>query len=58
MDWIAQNWIWIIFAVAFVAMHLFGHRGRGGCGSGHRHSEPKDADGDRRQRQSIPAHRH
>ena len=25
MDWLAQNWIWILFAVAFVATHMFGH---------------------------------
>jgi hypothetical protein len=30
MDWLAQNWIWILFAVAFVAMHMFGHGGHGG----------------------------
>ncbi len=33
MDWLAQNWIWVVFAVAFVAMHLFGHGGHGGHGS-------------------------
>ena len=32
MTWLAQNWIWIIFGVAFVAMHMFGHGGRGGHG--------------------------
>lgn len=32
MDWLAQNWIWIIFGIAFVAMHLFGHGGYGGPG--------------------------
>jgi hypothetical protein len=29
MDWFAQNGIWILLAVAFVAMHLFGHGGHG-----------------------------
>ena len=32
MDWLAQNWIWLLFAIAFVAMHLFGHGGHGGHG--------------------------
>lgn len=38
MDWLAQNWIWVLFGVAFVAMHLFGHSGHGGHGEhgGHR----------------------
>ena len=30
MDWISQNWVWVLFAVAMVAMHLFGHGGHGG----------------------------
>jgi hypothetical protein len=33
MDWLAQNWIWVLFGIAFVAMHLFGHGGHGGHGS-------------------------
>lgn len=35
MDWLAQNWVWVLFALAFVALHLFGHgghRGHGGHG--------------------------
>jgi hypothetical protein len=42
MDWLSQNWIWVLFAVVFVAAHLFGHGrhgGHGGCGGGHRHRE-------------------
>ena len=44
MDWLAQNWIWVLFGIAFVAMHLFGHGGHGGHG-GHRsnHSSRRDA---------------
>lgn len=34
MKWLAENWIWIVFAIAFVAMHIFGHGGHGGH-SGH-----------------------
>jgi hypothetical protein len=30
MNWISANWVWILIAVAFVAMHLFGHGGHGG----------------------------
>jgi hypothetical protein len=30
MDWLAQNWIWVVFFVLFVGMHLFGHGGHGG----------------------------
>ena len=30
MDWIAQNWVWVLFAVGMIAMHMFGHGGHGG----------------------------
>ena len=44
MDWLAQNWIWVLFGIAFVAMHLFGHGGHGGHGShGSGHSSRRDA---------------
>ncbi len=32
MDWIRENWIFILFFILFVGMHLSGH---GGCGGGH-----------------------
>lgn len=27
MDWLAQNWIWVVFFILFIGMHLFGHGG-------------------------------
>ena len=32
MEWISQNWVWVLFAVGMIAMHLFGHGGHGGHG--------------------------
>ena len=32
MDWLAANWVWILIAVAFIGMHMFGHGGHGGHG--------------------------
>ena len=32
MSWLSQNWIWVLFGLAFVAMHMFGHGGHGGHG--------------------------
>ncbi len=34
MNWVSANWIWILIAVAFLGMHMFGHGGHGGH-SGH-----------------------
>lgn len=25
MDWLSQNWLWVLIGIAFIAMHLFGH---------------------------------
>ena len=37
MEWLSQNWIWLLFIAAMVAMHLGhgGHGAHGGCGGGH-----------------------
>lgn len=34
MQWIIQNWFWILIGVVFIGMHLFGHGGHGGHGGG------------------------
>ncbi len=48
MEWFAQNWVWVLFFVAFLAMHLFGHGGHGGhggqgCGGRRRDRETDEA---------------
>ena len=30
MEWISQNWVWVLFFVAFMAMHMFGHGAHAG----------------------------
>jgi hypothetical protein len=35
MAWFSQNWVWVLFFVGMIAMHLFGHGGHGRHG-GHR----------------------
>ena len=42
MEWLANNWIWIAFAVGMLAMHLFGHSGHGGYGGRSRHGSHDD----------------
>jgi hypothetical protein len=42
MEWLSENWVWVVVGVAFVAMHLFGHGGHGahgGHGGGRRDDE-------------------
>ncbi len=33
MEWLVENWFWILIGILFIALHLFGHRGHGGRGS-------------------------
>lgn len=35
MEWIRENWVFILFAVFFIGMHFFGHGMHGGSGRGH-----------------------
>lgn len=32
MEWLGENWIWVLLIIGVLAMHLFGH---GGFGHGH-----------------------
>ena len=63
MEWFSQNWVWVLFFVAFMAMHMFGHGGHGGHG-GHSgdgdDTKPKPAGKDGAQRGSASGaeHRH
>lgn len=46
MEWLSANWVWILIAIAFVAMHMFGHGGHGGHGgSGRRDSRQPAEEG-------------
>ena len=55
MEWFSQNWVWVLFFVGFVAMHMFGHGGHGGS-----HGDPNPASEDRVQPTSDQGqgHRH
>lgn len=41
MDWLAQNWFWVVLVGLFVGMHFTGH----GCGGHGAHGAEKDPDG-------------
>ena len=63
MEWLGQNWVWVLFIGAFIAMHLFGHGGHGGHGDdddhdGHDDRKPKDRDSEPRAPQESQGHRH
>ncbi len=58
MDWISANWIWILFAVAFVAMHLFGHGGHGGHSHGSDEESPRRSPTEKRGDDSAAGHQH
>jgi len=38
MEWLTQNWYWVVIGIAFVALHMFGHGGHGG------HGKPNEPD--------------
>ena len=64
MEWISQNWVWVLFFVAFIAMHMFGHGGHGGHGAhgghvdGQNDPKPASKDGVQRTSEQGPGHHH
>ena len=58
MEWLTQNWIWVVIFVLFIGMHLFGHGGhggRGGCCGGH---DQRPADGEQPGKDKPQGHQH
>ena len=58
MEWFSQNWVWVLFSVAFIAMHMFGHGGHGGHGDGHDDSNPASNQGVQGTSDQSSRHRH
>lgn len=65
MEWFSQNWVWVLFFVGFIAMHMFGHGGHGGhggCGGhgdgGRDDEKPAGKDGQQRTSKQRPGHQH
>jgi len=52
MEWITDNWVWLLLFGGMFGMHFFGHgrHGAGGgggcCGGGHAHGQDKTAKAD------------
>ena len=61
MDWLAQNWVWVVVFVVFIGMHLFGHgghgrhSGHGGCGGG---EDQRPAGGEQPGKDRPQGHQH
>lgn len=60
MEWLAKNWIWVLFFIAFIAMHFGGHSGHGShgggcCGGG---DEQRPADGEQPGKDKPQGHQH
>lgn len=57
MEWLSQNWVWVLFGVGMIAMHMFGHGGHGGH-RGRGEQEAAGQDGKQRASSQGSAHRH
>ncbi len=59
MEWLTENWFWILIGIVFVGMHMFGHGGHGGGGSGHGGHDNADKPGtDTTDSDKLSGHRH
>lgn len=57
MDWLSQNWVWVLFFVGVIAMHMFGHGGHGGHSSDN-DSMPASEDDVQRNSKPRSGHHH
>lgn len=59
MEWLSQNWVWIVLAGAFLGMQFFGRHGGGGgggcCGGGHGGGRKPDESGELPPKAAIDA---
>ncbi|MEW6584168.1 MAG: DUF2933 domain-containing protein [Nitrospirota bacterium] len=55
MDWIRENWVFLLFSLLFIAMHLFGHGMHGGHG-GEEGEEHKGHSGGSTEKQKKRGH--
>ncbi len=58
MEWISQNWVWVLFAVGMIAMHMFGHGGHGGHGGNQSNPDPTSKDRAQRPPEQGSGHQH
>ena len=58
MQWLAENWVFLLVIVGMVAMHLFGHGGHGGHSGGRRENADRDTRKDREPTALRAGHRH
>jgi len=38
MEWLLENWLWVVIGIVFVVFHLFGHGGHGKQDDSNKHS--------------------
>ena len=59
MEWLSENWVWVLIGVAFVATHMFGHGGHGRHGGGGRSGGKTSRESvEQRDLDAPSAHRH
>lgn len=58
MEWLSQNWVWILFFFGMIAMHMFGHGGHSGHGGGRADPKSKSNDSEQRSSEQGPEHKH
>ncbi|HEA53117.1 hypothetical protein LCGC14_1287360 [marine sediment metagenome] len=58
MEWLAENWIWLLVGIAFVGLHLFGHGGHGGHGGHDDKKRPNPSSRNESKEDESGSHRH
>ncbi|MDZ4140812.1 MAG: hypothetical protein U1C48_02275 [Methylotenera sp.] len=58
MNWLVQNWVWVLVFAVFIWMHMSGHGCHGGHGSHHDERDQRPTDGEEPSKNRPQGHQH
>jgi len=58
MDWLVQNWVWVLVFAVFIWMHMSGHGCHGGHGDRHGEEDQRPTAGEQPGKGRPQGHQH
>lgn len=58
MNWLVQNWVWVLVFAVFIWMHMSGHGCHGGHGGRHGEEDQRPTAGEEPSKDRPQGHQH
>ena len=58
MNWLLQNWVWVLVFAVFIWMHMSGHGCHGGHGDRHGEEDQRSTAGEESDKNRPQGHQH